>query len=118
MTDGSINEIEGVLKHIFAEHGWIFITGIIVLVFQSSIKKLAASLFVFWGNDYKTDDVIYLNKRPGRIIRVGIIKTTFFLYDVKDGIVTGGTKLVVQNEELAKLRIEKPLPELDLKRYS
>jgi len=118
MTEGSIKDIEGVFKYLFAEHGWIFITGILALVFQSSIKKLAASLFVFWGNDYKTDDVILLNNRPGRIIRVGFVKTVFFLYDVEDGSIIGGNKLVVQNEELAKLRIEKPLPKIDLSRFN
>lgn len=118
MNEISIKDVEGIFKLLFAEHGWILITGIFALVFQSSIKKLAASLFVFWGNDYKTDDVILLNNRPGRIIRVGFVKTTFFLYDVENGSITGGTKLVVQNEELAKLQIEKPLPLIDLSRFN
>ena len=78
---------------------------------------------VFFGNDYNSDDVVYVDGLPGRIIRVGIYKTVFFLYDISNdpytGIaqVTGGTKLVVQNSSLKDMKIEKPLQNLDLIRY-
>ena len=42
----------------------------------------------------------------------------YFIYDVIDGQVVGGSKLVVQNEWLGKLKIEKPLCQLDLTRYN
>jgi hypothetical protein len=48
---------------------------------------------------------------------VGLTKTVFFIYDVVDGKVVSGNKLVVQNERLAGLNIEKPLPNLDLSRF-
>jgi hypothetical protein len=48
---------------------------------------------------------------------VGLTKTVFFIYDVVDGKVLGGSKLVVQNERLASLNIEKPLANLDLSRF-
>ena len=111
-------EIEQAAQHLIGQYGWMFIAGLAVLMFQSSIKKLAAGLFVFWGNDYKTDDTVYVDGKPGRIIRVGITKTVFFIYDVIDGQVVGGSKLVVQNEWLGKLKIEKPLCKLDLTRYN
>ena len=38
-------------------------------------------------------------------------------YDVRDGIIVGGAKLVVQNDKLKDLKIEKPLPLLDLSKY-
>ena len=111
-------EIEQAASALIGEYGWMFIAGLALLIFQSSIKKLAAGLFVFWGNDYKTDDTVYVDGKPGRIIRVGITKTVFFIYDVIDGQVIGGSKLVVQNEYLGKLKIEKPLCKLDLSRYN
>ena len=43
--------------------------------------------------------------------------TTFFTYDVRDGVIVGGAKLVVQNDKLKDLKIEKPLPLLDLSKY-
>ena len=113
-----LSELEMIAKGLIGDYGWIFIAGLALILFQSSIKKLAAGLFVFWGNDYKTDDTVYVDGKPGRIIRVGITKTVFFIYDVIDGQVIGGSKLVVQNEWLGKLKIEKPLCQLDLTRYN
>tara|TARA_R110002051_G_scaffold106600_1_gene179658 strand:- start:404 stop:784 length:381 start_codon:yes stop_codon:yes gene_type:complete len=111
-------DLELAAQHLIGKYGWMFVAGLVALIFQSSIKKLAAGLFVFWGNDYKTDDTVFVDGKPGRIIRVGITKTVFFIYDVVDGQVVGGSKLVIQNEWLGKLKIEKPLQKLDLTRYS
>jgi hypothetical protein len=111
-------EIEHAAQQLIGQYGWMFIAGLVVLIFQSSIKKLAAGFFVFWGNDYNTDDTVYVDGKPGRIIRVGITKTVFFIYDVYDGQVVGGSKLIVQNDYLGKLKIEKPLCKLDLTRYN
>ena len=116
--DIEASEIERTIENLIGDYGWMFLTGLALLMFQSSLKKLAAGLFVFWGNDYKTDDTVYVDGKPGRIIRVGITKTVFFIYDVVDGQVVGGSKLVVQNEYLGKLKIEKPLCQLDLTRYN
>ena len=115
--DGA-EQFEIVARNLLGDYGWMFIAGLSLLMCQSSLKKLAAGLFVFWGNDYKTDDTVYVDGKPGRIIRVGMTKTVFFIYDVVDGQVIGGSKLVVQNEYLGKLKIEKPLCQLDLTRYN
>ena len=110
--------LESIAKNLIGDYGWLFVAGLVVLLFQSSIKKLAASLFVFVGGDYKTDDVVFVDGKPARIIRVGFVKTVFFIYDVHEGKIVGGSKLVVQNEWLAKLKIEKPLQQLDLTRFN
>ena len=117
-TGSESQTIEAAARSLLGDYGWMFIAGLTVIIFQSSIKKLAAGLFVFWGNDYKTDDTVYVDGKPGRIIRVGITKTVFFIYDVIDGQVVGGSKLVIQNEYLGRLKIEKPLCRLDLTRYN
>ena len=90
--------LEIMAKNLIGDYGWLFVVGVIILLFQSTIKKLAASIFVFVGGDYKTDDVVFIDGTPGRIIRVGIVKTVFFIYDVHNGEIVGGSKLVVQNE--------------------
>ena len=110
--------LESMAKNLIGDYGWLFVAGLVILLFQSSIKKLAASLFVFVGGDYKTDDVVFVDGKPARIIRVGIVKTVFFIYDVHEGKIVGGSKLVVQNEWLAKLKIEKPLQQLALTRFN
>jgi len=110
--------LESMAKNLIGDYGWLFVAGLVILLFQSTIKKLAASLFVFVGGDYKTDDVVFVDGKPARIIRVGIVKTVFFIYDVHNGEIVGGSKLVVQNEWLGKLKIEKPLQQLDLTRFN
>ncbi len=109
--------LENTAQDMTGKYVWMFIAGVIILMFKSSIEKLAAALFMFLGQDYKEDDVVYVDGKPGRIIRVGLTKTVFFIYDVVDGKVVSGNKLVVQNERLAGLNIEKPLPNLDLSRF-
>jgi len=109
--------LENTAQDMTGRYVWMFIAGVIVLMFKSSIEKLAAALFMFIGSDYKEDDVVYVDGKPGRIVRVGLTKTVFFIYDVVDGKVVSGNKLVVQNERLASLNIEKPLPNLDLSRF-
>tara|TARA_R100001129_G_scaffold73597_1_gene50162 strand:+ start:215 stop:598 length:384 start_codon:yes stop_codon:yes gene_type:complete len=110
--------LENIAKNLIGDYGWLFVAGLVILLFQSSIKKLAASLFVFVGGDYKTDDVVFVDGKPARIIRVGFVKTVFFIYDVHEGKIVGGSKLVVQNEWLGRLKIEKPLQQLDLTRFN
>ena len=109
--------LESTAQDMTGKYVWMFLAGLVILIFKSSIEKLAAALFMFIGSDYKEDDVVYVDGKPGRIVRVGLTKTVFFIYDVVDGQVVGGSKLVIQNERLAGLNIEKPLPPLELARF-
>ena len=111
------DQVQSMVSEILGKYGWLFIVGVLTLLFRSTIEKLVAGYFVFMGNDYNEDDVVEVDGKPGRIVRVGIWSTTFFTYDVRDGIIVGGAKLVVQNDKLKDLKIEKPLPLLDLSKY-
>ena len=102
---------------LIGKYGWMFMAGIAILLFRTTIETAVAGLMVFMGNDYNEDDVVEVDGKPSRIVRVGIWSTTFFTYDVRDGIIVGGAKLVVQNDKLKDLKIEKPLPLLDLSKY-
>ena len=110
-------EIQNQVSFLLGKYGWLFIVGVLTLLFRSTIEKLVAGMMVFVGNDYNEDDVVEVDGKPGRIVRVGMWTTTFFTYDVRDGIIVGGAKLVVQNDKLKDLKIEKPLPLLDLSKY-
>ena len=105
------------LKALINEYSWLFITGILLLLFNNTIQEAVDGIMLFLGNDYNEDDVVEVDGAPGRIIRVGIWKTVFFIYHVIDGKIVGGSKLVVQNSKLKDLKIEKPLPNLDLSKY-
>ena len=102
---------------LIGKYGWMFLAGAAVLLFRTTIETSVAGLMVFMGNDYNEDDVVEVDGKPSRIVRVGMWSTTFFTYDVRDGIIVGGSKLVVQNDKLKDLKIEKPLPNLDLSKY-
>ena len=110
-------QIQSQVSLLIGKYGWLFIVGVLTLLFRSTIEKFVAGMMVFMGNDYNEDDVVEVDGKPGRIVRVGIWTTTFFTYDVRDGIIVGGSKLVVQNDKLKDLKIEKPLPLLDLSKY-
>ena len=110
--------------HLWVGEQTVWIIGIIaVFVFRRFIESAVSGFLVFVGNDYNADDIVYLDGRPGRIVRVGMWKTTFFLYNVKnnpytgEAYVTGGSKLVIQNSSIDDLQIEKPLENVDLGRY-
>ena len=111
------DQVQSMVSEILGKYGWLFLVGVLTLLFRGTIEKLVAGYFVFMGNDYNEDDVVEVDGKPGRIVRVGIWSTTFFTYDVRDGVIVGGAKLVVQNDKLKDLKIEKPLPLLDLSKY-
>ena len=107
------SQAEGVLGYIM----YFILSGVVLLLAKSTIESLVESIKVFWGKDLNTDDVVILNGRPARVVRVGMWKTTFFIYHVVRGQIVGGSKLVVANSKLKDLKIEKPLPNLDLSKY-
>ena len=110
-------QVQSMVSEMLGKYGWLFIVGVLTLIFRSTIEKFVAGVMIFMGNDYNEDDVVEVDGKPGRIVRCGIWSTTFFTYDVREGIIVGGAKLVVQNDKLKDLKIEKPLPLLDLSKY-
>ena len=111
------NLIQEQVTVMIGNYGWMFAAAAAALLFRSKIETSVAGMMIFMGNDYNEDDVVEVDGKPSRIVRVGIWSTTFFTYDVRDGIIVGGSKLVVQNDKLKDLKIEKPLPLLDLSKY-
>ena len=109
--------MEDAIKTLIAEYSWLFSVGVLSLLFRTTIESFVSGLMIFMGNDYNEDDVVEVDGKPGRIVRCGIWSTTFFTYDIVDGIIVGGSKLVIQNSKLKDIKIEKPLPLLDLSKY-
>jgi len=109
--------LKNAFEHFIKDNSWLLFAGLFTLIFKSTLEKLVAGIFVFLGNDYNEDDIVIVNGRPGRLVRVGITKSTFFLYEIRDGVIYGGTKLVIQNERLADMDIEKPLGKLEISNW-
>jgi|TARA_R110002051_G_scaffold234041_1_gene295574 hypothetical protein len=121
--NAQIDSIQNNISALLGEYGWMFLAGLSVLFFKTTIESVVAGLMVFVGNDYNNDDIVVLDGRLGRIVRVSLWKTTFYLYTLKtsqDGkvYISGGTKLVVENNKLKDLKIEKPLGNFDLEIFN
>ena len=104
-VEGLQGDIQNSVSLLLGEYGWMFLAGMAVLFFKTTIESVLAGLVVFLGNDYNNDDIIILDGRPGRIVRVSMWKTIFYLYTIKKGpegkkFVSGGTKLVIENNEV------------------
>ena len=110
----AINEFgeQSGLALLVAEYAWLFCVAFALLLFKSSIENIVAGLQVFLGSDYDNDDAVVVDGRPGRIARVGLTKTVFYLYTYRRGVISGGTKRAVANEEHKHMRIEKQLEKL------
>ena len=105
------------VKLFINEYSWLLVTGVALLLFNNTITELVDGIMIFLGNDYNEDDVVEVDGAPGRIVRVGMWKKGFFIYHIINGKIVGGSKLVVANSKLKDLKIEKPLPNLDLSKY-
>ena len=113
------NVIQSNISVLLGEYGWMFLAALVVLFFKTTIESTIAGLIIFIGNDYNNDDIVILDGRPGRIVRVSMWKTTFYLYSIQKDpngkkFVASGTKLIVENDKLKDLKIEKPLDNFDL----
>ena len=114
-------KMEDYAKGLLGEYAYLIIGGSLLFIFKSTIESAVEGLKIFLGNDLNTDDVIHLDGKPARVVRVGIWKTILFVYEVgcANGkpYIKGGNKVAIQNDKLKEYIIEKPLPMLDLKRW-
>tara|TARA_R110002167_G_scaffold148707_7_gene341777 strand:+ start:77 stop:457 length:381 start_codon:yes stop_codon:yes gene_type:complete len=115
------NEITLLIEDIFSNYAWMFMVGVVALLFRTTISRTVDGIMIFAGHNYNTDDVVEIEMEgktfPGRLVRVGLWSTVIYLYWIKDGEVVGGSKMVVSNDKLKDLKICKPLPLLDLHKY-
>ena len=112
--------MEEQISKLLGEYGWMFLAGSTLFLFKSTIESAVEGLKVFIGNGLNTDDVVIFDGRPARVIRVGLWKTTFFLYTIKKNgkfHIDSGNKVNIQNDQLKTHIIEKPLKKLDLSQW-
>ena len=96
-------QLEHLAKSLFSEYGWMIAAGVAVILAKDVMMNFAKGILIFYGTNFNNDDIIYISGRQARIVRVGITSTTFYMSDRK-------TKMVVPNEQLKELTIEKTLP--------
>ena len=106
------------LSQLVEQYIWWFVVGFAMLFLKDSVTNALAGIQVFFGSDYDENMVCHIHtngtRRPARITKTSLLSTSFYLYEVVDGKITGGTLLTVPNSELKSLRIERPLDTLQL----
>ena len=106
------------IEALIGQYGWMLVLGFLFLIGRKTIESTIEAIKVFAGDDLNTDDVIIFDERPARVVRVGIFKTIFFVYNIGcvkgKPYVKGGRKKAIQNYKLKDYYIEKPLTMLDL----
>ena len=90
-------------EHLIGAYGWFLLIAFLGILFKDAIHKAAEGLLICVGKDFCNDDVLYISGRQARIVRVGFLKTIFYMTD-------RGTKMIVPNDRLKLLVIEKKLP--------
>ena len=109
------------LVALFEEYLWLAVLIFALLFLKGSIENLLAGLAMFIGSDYQENATCWIqingNRRPARISGMGLLSTTFYLYDLVEEdngktTISGGTLMKLPNSELKSLRIERPLDKL------
>lgn len=96
-------EAQALIEQMIGQYGWIFFFAFVAILFKDAVHKAAEGVLIFLGSDFKNDDILYISGRQARIVRVGFLKTIFYMSD-------RGTKMIVPNDRLKLLVIEKQLP--------
>ena len=73
------------------------------ILFKDLIMNFVQGMLVFLGSNIENDDIIYISGRQARVVRKGFKATVFYMSDRK-------TKMIVPNEQLKTLTIERKLP--------
>ena len=92
-----------VIEHMMGKYGWFALIAFIALLGKDALHKAAEGFMVWIGSDFANDDILYISGRQARIVRVGFLKTIFYMSD-------RGTKMIVPNDRLKLLVVEKQLP--------
>lgn len=92
-----------VIEHMMGKYGWFALLAFIALLGKDALHKAAEGFMVWIGSDFANDDILYISGRQARIVRVGLLKTIFYMSD-------RGTKMIVPNDRLKLLVVEKQLP--------
>ena len=89
----------------FGEWGAWVIGALVALAAKDSVAQFWSGVRFLMGSDFDVDDIVYINGiKKARIVRQGVYKTTFYLFD-------HDRKFVVPNNRLWLLNIEKELPQ-------
>tara|TARA_Y100000401_G_C8305543_1_gene216713 strand:- start:253 stop:672 length:420 start_codon:yes stop_codon:yes gene_type:complete len=96
-------ESKKIIEDLIGSYGWFVIIAFLAILGKDALHKAAEGFLIFLGKDFQNDDILYISGRQARIVRVGLFKTIFYMTDRK-------TKMIVPNDRLKLLVVEKTLP--------
>ena len=99
--------MEEAAQGFIGKQGWLFVAGIAAIMFNGLISSSAKGIMLWWSKQYQPDDIVILNGRRARIVRVGMTETVFYFEDTS-------TKLTVPNEAVKGLGIEKEIKPMNM----
>jgi len=94
--------MEEAAQGFIGEHGWMFLVGIVAIVFNSLISGTAQGVLLWWSKQYQADDIIIIGGRKARIVRIGMRETVVYYED-------SCTKATYPNESVRGMGIEKEI---------
>ena len=97
------DHFESVIKNLGNEYLWVAVGIAITFFCRDLIMNFVQGMLVFLGSNIENDDIIYISGRQARVVRKGFKGTVFYMTDRK-------TKMIVPNEQLKFLTIERKLP--------
>ncbi|MEE9573449.1 MAG: mechanosensitive ion channel domain-containing protein [Candidatus Neomarinimicrobiota bacterium] len=103
VTPENIQRIEDILQHMGSEYLWVAVGLAAAFFSKELIMNFVQGMMVFIGTNIQNDDIIYISGRQARVVRKGLKSTVFYMSDRK-------TKMLVPNEQLKHLTIERKLP--------
>lgn len=96
-------KFELLIKTLGSEYLWVAVVLGATFFFKDLIMNFVQGMLVFLGSNIENDDIIYISGRQARVVRKGFKSTVFYMSDRK-------TKMLVPNEQLKTLTIERRLP--------
>jgi len=94
---------EAAAKTLIGEYGWLFAAAFVALMAKDLLMNMVSGLIVFIGNEWKNDEILYLSGRKARVIRKGLLLTTFQMQDRE-------SSMSIPNSQLKTLTVERKLP--------
>ena len=104
-----LRKLEPMLETIIGHYGYYMFALAMAFFFKDFINNAVKGFQFFLGKNFNELDIVYIEGRLARITKIGFSSTTFILYD-------RGTKMIVPNEDLAEMKLEKQLPMADMTR--
>lgn len=99
-----MEQIQIIIETLLGQYGWMIIAALATFFFKDAISNVFYGIRFLIGNEYNTDDIVYIKDEKCRIIRQNIFRTTFYSLDDK-------RKFHIPNNKLQNFVIKKSLPQ-------